>query len=301
LYFGLGKALDDLKRYEEAIAAYNAANALGKLRNPPYDRLAAEKSFGQLISVFDTDWIKRTATQSTATPIFVCGMFRSGSTLIEQILAAHPLITAAGELDSLPWLLARRLAPLPQVANTSREELQQIGDEYLASLKELFPNDENIVDKRPDNFLRLGLIRSMFPSARIVYTKRALKDNCLSVYFQQLDGHLSYATDLEDIAHYYNQHEHLMVHWNSLFGDNIYTVDYDELVQSPKPVLQGLIDFLGFEWDDRCLSFQQTDSLVKTASVWQVREKLHSASSGRWRNYESFMPKLQASLKPESV
>jgi LPS sulfotransferase NodH len=105
------------------------------------------------------------------------------------------------------------------------------------------------------------------------------------VYFQQLDGSLSYATDLADTAHYYRQQERLLQHWTACFGDSIAVVRYEELVSEPRPVLAGLLDFLGLDWDDRCLEFQAAENPVKTASVWQVREKLHAASSGRWRNY----------------
>ena len=136
-----------------------------------------------------------------------------------------------------------------------------------------------ITDKRPDNFLHLGLIKVLFPCARIVYSRRNPVDNCLSVYFQQLGGNLSYATDLEDTAHYYRQHERLMAHWSGCFGEDIFTVDYDELVNSPAPVLRQLLPFLGLEWDDRCLTFHETDSLVKTASVWQVRNEIHTDSA----------------------
>ena len=121
-------------------------------------------------------------------------------------------------------------------------------------------------------------------------------DNCLSVYFQQLGGNLSYATDLEDTAHYYRQHELLMAHWSSCFAESIFTVEYDELVNSPEPVLRQLLHFLGLEWDDRCLTFHETDSLVKTASVWQVRTELHTYSSGRRRNYTPFVQDIQALL-----
>jgi tetratricopeptide (TPR) repeat protein len=298
LFFALGKAQDDLGRYDEAFAAYSAANQLGSLRNPAYDRLAVEQTFDRLIELFDTDWIKGSATESTAAPIFICGMFRSGSTLIEQILAAHPSVTAGGELDFLPWLMARKLAPYPQrIRSASREELQNLANEYLTKLQDLHPDAENITDKRPDNFLHLGLIKALFPSARIVYTKRNPLDNCLSVYFQQLGGNLSYATDLKNIAHYYTQHGRLMAHWLGCLGENIFTVDYDELVRSPEPVLRALLGFLGLEWDDRCLAFQRTQSLVKTASVWQVREELHTSSSGRWRNYEPFVRNIRALLQ----
>ncbi|MGH8167244.1 MAG: tetratricopeptide repeat-containing sulfotransferase family protein, partial [Woeseiaceae bacterium] len=290
LSFALAKSLDDLGRYEEAFAAYRAANELGKLRNPPYDRGATEAAFDRLIGLFTAEWIESASTGSTAVPVFICGMLRSGSTLVEQILATHPSVTAGGELDYLTWLVARKLAPYPErVRDASRKELEQLGCEYLSKLGELFPGAETITDKRPDNFLHLGLIKALFPDARIVYTRRNPQDNCLSVYFQQLGGNLFYATDLSDTAHYYRQHERLMAHWKALFPENIFTVDYDALVRSPEAELRPLLDFLGLEWDDRCLDFQQADRLVKTASVWQVREALHTRSSGRWRNYEPVM------------
>jgi tetratricopeptide (TPR) repeat protein len=291
LYFALAKIRDDLGHYDEAFPTYSAANELGKLRNPPYDRQGTEQAFKRLIQLYDPAWIESATPESSAAPIFICGMFRSGSTLIEQILAGHPSVTGGGELDLLPWLIARRLAPYPdRIRSVSRSEREQLGEEYLARLRDLFADVQNITDKRPDNFLHLGLIKVLFPRARIIYTRRDPLDNCLSLYFQQLGGNLSYATDLEDTAHYYRQHELLMAHWMASFGDSIFTVDYDELVHSPQPLVRRLLEFLGLEWNDGCLAFQRTDSLVKTASVWQVRQEMHSRSSGRWQNYEKFVP-----------
>ena len=297
LYFALGKAMDDLGRYEEAFAAYRTGNEMGKLRNRPYERSIVEQTFGRIIELFVPEWLQRVTTASTATPVFICGMFRSGSTLVEQMLAGHPSITAGGELDYLPWLVAERLAPYPDgVISATRVKLDELGGEYLSRLREQFPDTKCITDKRPDNFLHLGLIKALFPCARIVYSRRNPVDNCLSVYFQQLGGNLSYATDLEDTAHYYRQHELLMAHWSSCFAESIFTVEYDELVNSPAPVLRQLLHFLGLEWDDRCLTFHETDSLVKTASVWQVRNEIHTDSSGRRRNYTPFVQDIQALL-----
>ena len=294
-YFALGKVLDQVARFDEAFAAYSAANALGKQRNQPYDRPVTAQAFDQLIDLFDHDWIGHNATESTASPIFVCGMFRSGSTLIEQMLSAHPEITSGGELDFLPWLIARNLGPYPQrISQVSSSELQRIGDEYLSMSREQFPDAVNITDKRPDNFLHLGLVKAMFPQARIVYTSRDRLDTCLSVFFQQLGGNLSYASDLGDTADYYDQHVRLMSHWKACFGDDIFTVDYDELVRSPEPVLRGLLEFLGLDWDDRCLAFESSGDSVKTASLWQVREGLHKSSSRRWRNYAAVIPELES-------
>lgn len=297
LFFALGKALDDLENYQEAFAAYQSANELGMLRNPPYNRDISEQAFNLMSGLFTRDRIRNAAGSSEAAPVFICGMFRSGSTLVEQILATHPAVTPGGELDYLPWLAARHLAPYPErVRDASRQEFETLANAYLARLQDLFPGAGVITDKRPDNFLYLGLIKILFPRARIIYTRRNPMDNCLSVYFQQLGGNLAYTTDLDNIAHYYQQHLRLMQHWTACFGDDIFNVDYEELIHAPEPVLRGLLGFLGLEWDDRCLSFQETGNLVKTASVWQVREELHSRSSGRWRHYAPFMPDLEALL-----
>lgn len=293
LNFALGKSFDDLKLYKRASAAYVAANELGKLRVAPYDRGKTEQAFDQLIELFDAAWVSQAETESTAAPIFICGMLRSGSTLLEQMLAGHPSITAGGEIVFLPWLAGRELAPYPEGARSaSRERLRRVSDEYLSRVRELFPDYEVITDKRPDNFLHLGLIKALFPAARIIITRRNLFDNCLSVYFQQLGRALRYATDIENTAHYHRQHERLIAHWTTCFGDDIFTVDYEALVESPEPLMRRLTEFLGLGWDARVLEFQKTSSLVKTASLWQVRGELHTHSSGRWHNYESLVQGL---------
>lgn len=295
LYFALGKAFDDLRSYEKASAAYVAANKLGKQRVAPYDRGKTERAFDQLIELFDSDWVREEAIESTAAPIFVCGMLRSGSTLLEQMLAAHPSVTAGGEIVYLPWLVGRDLAPYPQgVRDASRNKLRGVRDQYLSKVRELFPGHDKITDKRPDNFLHLGLIKVLFPAAKIILTRRNILDNSLSVYFQQLGHALSYATDLESIRHYHQQHSRLTAHWNHCFGADIFAVDYEELVDTPEPIMRRLIDFLGLEWDTRVLEFHRAKSLVKTASLWQVREELHTRSSGRWRNYETLVRENQA-------
>ena len=288
LHFALGKALDDLGRYEEAFGAYRIANELARSRVPTYDRVATEQAFDQLIKLFDADWVENARSSSTFAPVFICGLFRSGSTLIEQLLCSHPEVTAGGELDLLPWLLARRFMSYPQgAAHAPKDLIQTVADEYQSRVRELLPAADTVTDKRPDNFLHLGLIKAMFPSARIVFTRRNAIDNCLSIYFQQLGGALSYSTDIEDTLHYFKQHERLMAHWEKCIGNGIHTVVYEDLIRDPEPVLRRLFHFLDLDWDDRCLDFTQAGNLVKTASVWQVREELHSKSVGRRHNYAS--------------
>lgn len=301
LYFALGKALDDCGDFDAAMQAYDAANALGQKRNPPYNRSATSQIFKQLAEIFDADWIRRVETDSDHAPVFICGMFRSGSTLAEQFLAGHPDIVAGGELDVLPWLISKRLSPYPgRAADTNSAEIAELAREYVDKVGEIVPNGKIVTDKRPDNFLHLGLIRAAFPNARIVYTRRNALDNCLSVYFQQLGEYLAYGSDIEATAHYYVEHQKLMQHWQSCFGDNMFTLDYDELVRSPQPVVTELLGFLGLGWDDNCLRIEAAGTMVKTASVWQVREPLHQSSSGRRHNYPSLVERVQNLLPLET-
>jgi len=199
LSFALGKVLDDAGDYRAALEAYRAGNELSRRRHPPYDRRAAEQVVDGLLQSFDSEWLRRAETGRSEAPIFICGMYRSGSTLAEQVLAAHPAVEMGGELDVLPWLLTERLRPFPQRLQTiTAVELEPVAVEYLAELERLFPGAAHVTDKRPDNFVHLGAIRAMFPAARIVYTRRAPRDNCLSVYFQQLGGALRYASRAPD-------------------------------------------------------------------------------------------------------
>ena len=297
LYFALGKVLDEVGRYEDAFAAYRDGNALSKERSPVYDTHATEAAIGQLIDICNSEWVQQNATDSDASPIFICGMFRSGSTLLEQMMGAHPDIVSGGELNVLPWLLPRRLGPYPErLRRLEHGEFAKVGAEYLTMSRSFFPDAEHLTDKRPDNFLHIGVIKAMFPKARIVYTRRDRRDNCLSVYFQQLGGNLSYSTGLETTAHYYDQHERLMQHWQQCLGNDLFSVNYEELVQSPESVLRALLDYLGLAWDEQCLDFHRNRSggAVKTASIWQVREGLYTSSSGRWKNYETAIPELRS-------
>lgn len=286
LWFAIGKVLDDLGRYGEAFSAYRRANELGSKRALPYEPAATEKAFDRLAEVFDRTWLSDHETAKSWSPVFICGMFRSGSTLLEQMLSAHPGIDAGGELDFLPLVVARRLAPYPDAAATcTRLDIETMAAEYERELRRVVPGKGLVTDKRPDNFMHLAVARAMFPRARIVVTRRERRDNCLSLYFQQLGNNLGYATDLAHADHYYGLHERLLGHWLDLFGASLLVVDYENLVERPDKTLRRVLDHLGLAWDERCLDFAAAANPAKTASVWQVREGLHRRSIGRWKHY----------------
>jgi hypothetical protein len=251
-----------------------------------------------LIATFTRERLRAAPMASTARPLFICGMFRSGSTLAEQVLACHPRVRAGGELDFLPTVVQTELTPFPSVmTRVSPQQLDELAGRYLETVSRLFPGAELVTDKRPDNFLYLGLVKCMFPQARIVHTARNPLDNCLSIYFLHLDHGMGYALDLADIAHYYLQYRRLMAHWKLLFGADILDFDYDVFVREPRASVARLLESCGLDWHEGCLNFQRADRAVKTASVWQVREPLYLRSSGRWRNYERHLAPLQEALR----
>lgn len=298
LYYALGKALNDCGAFDDAFDNYAKANQCDRQTLTPYNRVAREQLTNDLIRIFSKGWFDRIEPISEASPIFICGMFRSGSTLTEQILASHHEVTAGGEVDFFIRKINDVLAPYPaSLPDISADKLRNLAQEYLDHLKKTFPEAGHLTDKRPDNFLHLGLLRSLYPNARIIYTSREPLDNCLSVYFLRLGNAMNYATDLENTAHFLTQCTELMDHWKSVFGENIFELNYDDLVRDPRPVIENMLEFCGLDWSDDCLEFHKLDNIVKTASVWQVREPLYSKSSGRWRNFESHLGPLQQALK----
>jgi tetratricopeptide (TPR) repeat protein len=300
LGFALGKLLDACGAYDEAFLAYDAANRSSRASAGPnfagYDAARHTRLVDELIATSTA--ASTTSAVSDGAPVFICGMFRSGSTLAERILASHSRVTAGGELPFVPALVRNELQPFPlSMLDLSQSRLDMLARMYLRALGQLFPRTDLVTDKRPDNFLYIGLIKRLFPRARIVHTTRNPLDNCLSIFFLHVDHSMSYALDLADTAHYYSQYRRLMAHWQSLYGADILDLDYDTLVREPRAQIARLLEFCGLEWQDSCVEFHRTASAVKTASVWQVRESLYQRSSGRWRNYAQHLRAVEKHLR----
>ena len=293
LLYASGKVHDDLGRYDQAFDFYRQANRLSRERVGPYDADRQEVLTHSLVARKPMPEIPH---DPHAQPVFVCGMFRSGSTLLEQMLAAHPDLTSGGEIDYFS-----KTIDLDNISKLTSESMSWLGKGYLAELERLFPGRSRVIDKRPDNILYLGIIRDLFPGARFLVTRRRPLDNCLSVYFQQLTGHFKYANELLDIAHYYLQVEQLIDHWRRLYPEAILEVSYDRLVSDPENVTREAMAFIGLEWTPECLNFYERDDRVRTASVWQVRQPLHTRSSGRWQHYAHHLKELGSRLKAAGV
>lgn len=303
LGFALGRALDSCGAYTDAFDAYAAANRDSRdsaPATPRYDRLLEESFVERLAAAFP-------AAQAGGKPggrpcpIFVCGMFRSGSTLVEQLLAGHSRIGAAGELDLLPRMVQSLLTPFPESLTTvSEARLSAIAGRYRESLGAMFPNADFVTDKRPDNFIYIGLIKQLFPDAKIVHTIRDPLDTCLSIFFLHMDQGISYALDLEDIGHRYVMYRRLMAHWKRVFGADIIDVSYEHLVRDSRAVMEKLLASLGLDWDERCLAVPSAGRAIRTASVWQVREPVHSRSVARASHYAVQLEALKRYLDANS-
>ncbi|MEZ5995322.1 MAG: sulfotransferase [Hyphomonadaceae bacterium] len=298
LGFALGRALDRLGAFPDAFAAYKQANEESqRAYGARYDWDAAERLIGRIADAFPADSAPPPRGEGGA-PIFICGMFRSGSTLAEQVLAGHRRITPCGEVDVMQQLVRTSLTPFPEkMLQATTATFAALAERYDARIKRLFPRADLVTDKWLNNYLYVGLIKRMFPAAKIVHTVRNPLDNVLSVYFLHLDASFGYASNLMNTAHQLRMSRRLMGHWKTCFPNDVIEFSYDDFVSKPQETAEALVAALGLEWDQECLAFHRRDNAVKTASVWQVRQPLYSSSSGRWKNYEQQMEPVRAYLE----
>jgi len=291
LHYALGKYHDDLGEYAEAFEHFRQANDLSRLRRPPHDRAAFAAQVEKLIGAYGPEWFAATRGkgETSARPIFIVGMLRSGTTLLEQMLASHPEVQGAGELSF--W--GEAAAHAEAIGGPDVDALGGLARDYLLQLEAQNPSVRGVVDKMPANVMHLGLIQAALPNARILHMRRDPIDTCLSIYFQHFEPTLTYANDLGDLADYYRRYRQVTEHWRrTLPPGACLDVDYEALVADPRQVLQGVLDFVGLPWNDACLDFQSTPRTIVTASKWQARQKVSTTSVGRWRRYQPFVEPL---------
>lgn len=285
--YALGEAYNKKKNYKKAFSAYTQAN---KLEAFNYDANAMETRVDELISTFNSEWKNLLPISGEVRPIFICGMFRSGSTLLEQILAGHSQVSAGGELDYFDKLYKSITTKMgSNISVLDSTFIQKAKKEYIKLLDGISLNGMFVTDKRPDNFLLIGLIKSIFPMAKILYTRRNKLENCLSVYFQQLDHSQSYSSKLSDIEHFYAQQEKLLRHWTSLFPGSIFEINYEDIVDDPRNTLSSFFNSIDIEWEQGCDQFHLNKNSVATASIWQVRKPLYKDSKNRGENYKQYI------------
>jgi hypothetical protein len=227
----------------------------------------------------------------TPVPVFIVGLPRSGTTLIEQILASHPQVHGGGELtitkeviDLLPQWLGRSEAPLMCLPHGTRSVILQAAKEHLARLRRLHPTAARLVDKMPDNYLWLGWLATLFPKARFIHVCRDDRDVALSCWLTNFKQ-IRWACDLEDIAARIREHHRIMDHWRSVLPVPLFEIDYEAVVEDLESAARRLLEFCGLDWHPDCLAFHDNQRPVRTASLAQVRQPLYRHACQRWRHY----------------
>jgi tetratricopeptide (TPR) repeat protein len=300
LQFAIAKYYDDNKLYQLAFPEYRRANAL-RAKPGGFDRAAFSAVIDALIAAYTREVVNPDPGQLSESqrPVLVVGMPRSGTSLVEQIVASLPQAFGAGELEFWPSQAQRNwkaaLSALLDPALVAR-----LGAEYDELLKQVSGGRDRVVDKMPANFLWLGLVRSVFPSARLIHTTRDPLDTCLSIYFKNFSHSHHYATDLADLGFYYTEYARLMRHWRSVLpGDRFLEVSYEALIGDQAAWSKRIVEFVDLPWDARCLDYHRTERRVATFSNWEVRQPIFRSSMGRWKNYREFLRPLIEALGVE--
>jgi tetratricopeptide (TPR) repeat protein len=298
LHFAIGKLLDDLGEYGEAMQHFDAANEI-RSRDATFDAEQFAADVDRLTRRFTPAFFTAQARLGVGdeTPLLIVGVPRSGTTLVEQILSSHPAIAAGGELAFWP----QRAGPsgVAEATYLTEESACALSGEYLALLRRIAPRAARVTDKQPFNLLWLGVIRLLLPKARIIQCRRHPVDTCLSMYvthFRQIWG---FVVNKAELAAAYQQYARLMDHWREVLpADRFIEVEYEKLIADREAVTRRLIGFAGLDWDDACLRPERNRRTVTTASLWQARQRVYSTSVERWRRYEPWLGELRRLLPP---
>jgi len=299
--FALGKTLDRNGEYDQAFDWYAQGN---DIMFQGFDLKLFARQVDLLRDTFDHEHLDRLPSSGLQdeTPVFILGMPRSGTTLIEQILTSHTQVHSAGEREEINDIVRGLNAHhsthgvYPHCLNKmTGQDLVPIAQKHLAWLHKLDDGATRILDKMPRNFMHVGLIRLLFPKARIIICMRDARDTCLSCYFQIFAGAHPYSYDLATLGHFYRHYEQLMQHWQTVMGEGLLQMHYEDLVSDQEANSRRLVEFCGLDWEADCLRFHETRRTVNTSSRDQVRSPIYSSSTGRWRHYERHLvPLLEA-------
>ena len=296
LHFAIGKMLDDLGDYCGAMRHFDAANKI-KSRSTRFDRAALVSAVDRRIEQFTSAFFAANTAfgLNDETPVIIVGMPRSGTTLLEQIVSSHPMISAGEELFF--WFNRARSPGVALATSLTPEAGSRLAQEYVALLRRIGPAAARVTDKQTFNFQQLGLIYLVLPKARIIHCRRNPIDTCLSMYSTYFKGRLEFVSDKADLGFAYKQYLKIMQHWREVLpSDRLLEVDYKDLVADREMATRRLIDFCGLDWDDNCLQPERNERLVSTASVWQARQPVFATSLERWRRYEPWIGELRQLL-----
>ncbi|MCI5050182.1 MAG: sulfotransferase [Rickettsiales bacterium] len=303
--YGLARIHDKAKDLENAYTYYEKAN-LAHHKIMPFNSDHIGVWLEQCKKSFTPKWVAKTQPLGNpdATPIFVLGLPRSGTSLTTQILGSHANVTAAGELEILRRMVSIEIPKITQEAfpngldKIPNELFAQMGHYYVNTLKTYAHDDSpaHIVDKMPSNMLYIGLIKAILPNAKIIHCKRDPIDNCWSIWRQAYVGVHHYKNTFEQLGAFYQDKIALMEYWKSLYPDSIYEFSYEVLVENPETSIRSLLDYCNLEWDENCLNFHETKNFVYTASVNQINKPLYKSAVKSWAAIEDKLEPLKRAL-----
>lgn len=305
----LGQCQEALRNYEPAFEAYRRANEL-RARSSSYNPQKTRTITQRLIELFSSDRLSsfKRSTLASERPVFIVGMARSGTSLIEQIISAHPQAYGAGELTTIDEIIAEQSRRSPEtpypdwLAQANQDTVDDMCRTYLQKLERLAPQAQRVVNKYLRNHQHLGLIWMLFPSARVIHCRRNALDTCFSCYTSALSPMMhGYCSDLHQLGEYHALFERIMSHWRQVLDLAVLEVHYEQLVAQPEKITREIISFCGLEWDERCLRAHEVKRAVRTLSYDQVRRPIYSHSVNRARHFEPHLQPLMAALSSSSV
>ncbi len=306
LHNALGLEFEARKNFKSAFENFEKCNALCR-QDEAYDPVETESTYGRIIELFDSEFFakNRGVADSAVSPILVVGLPRSGSTLIEQILASHSLVDGTHELGDLSRAVqsvrrdkSRRSRFPEALADLNSDEWRQIGQEYLRRTEIFRSGAPYFVDKNPNNFIYVGILRLALPNAKIINAMRHPLDSCLGSFKQLFASGQPFTYDMTELGEYYLQYQRLMDHWHETLPGFVLDVQYEDVVGDLGAQVERILKFCGLPFEEACLRFHETERAVKTASSEQVRRPIYSSSVNLWRNYESDLGELVHILKP---
>ncbi|MBT3398881.1 MAG: tetratricopeptide repeat protein [Rhodospirillaceae bacterium] len=302
LHMAAGASCHNVKAYDDAFDHYRNGNLL---KDVVFDITSHTKYIDNLIETFDRQHFERTQAWGNPSdvPVFILGMPRSGTSLVEQILASHSRVHGSGEREEMLQLvdqLSDNLndsRPYPAcVTGLTENSTNHIAERFLGILRRSDPHAARITDKMPGNFHHVGLIATLFPNAKIIHCQRDPRDTCLSIFFGDFVGNHTYSYNLTNLGRYHRQYQRLMAHWHEVLPGRILDVKYEDLVERQEDRSREMVAFCGLDWEARCLDFHKTSRNVRTRSNAQVRQPIYRSSIARWRPYAAHLEPLLAAL-----
>tara|TARA_Y100001970_G_scaffold288993_1_gene418014 strand:+ start:4478 stop:5995 length:1518 start_codon:yes stop_codon:yes gene_type:complete len=290
LNFALGKAYEDLKDYKNSFFHISNANNLKK-KIINYDINQDIELFKNIKSNF-SEYLNNSIKKNDKKIIFIVGMPRSGTTLVEQIISSHSKVYGAGELVFLTELLMNNV-----VENKKISDFQSIQDEYLKKVFLIDKSDKIITDKAPLNFRWIGYIKLIFPNSKVVHCKRDIMDNCWSIYKNNFDAGLNFSFNLKDLGSFYTLYKDLMKFWKSTYSNDIHDINYEDLIDNQELETKKLLKFCGLDWDPNCLKHYNNKKIIKTVSAVQARKPIYKTSIKSSQNYIAYLDDLKNNLK----